>query len=93
MQGQRHNKMVNLVTTSQNLKLENEQQYNDLQESLFFDTGNKEEDDRKSFIQGLWLTVILGFCFTLLQIYEYQHASFSFSDHIYGSVFYMSLPP
>ena len=31
------------------------------------------EDDRKSFIQGLWLTVILGFCFTLLQIYEYQH--------------------
>ena len=48
------------------------------------------EDDRKGFIQGLWLTVILGFCFTLLQIYEYQHASFSFSDHIYGSVFYMA---
>ena len=40
--------------------------------------------------KGLWLTVILGFCFTLLQIYEYQHASFSFSDHIYGSVFYMA---
>ena len=48
------------------------------------------EDDRKSFIQGLTLTVILGFCFTLLQAYEYHHATFTFSDHIYGSVFYMA---
>jgi cytochrome c oxidase subunit 3 len=48
------------------------------------------EDDRKSFIQGLWLTVILGACFTALQIYEYQHASFNFSGHIYGATFYMA---
>ena len=48
------------------------------------------EDDRKSFIQGLILTVILGFSFTLLQIYEYSHAAFDFSGHIYGSVFYMA---
>ena len=48
------------------------------------------EDDRKSFINGLILTVILGACFTALQVYEYQHASFAFSDHIYGSVFYMA---
>ena len=45
------------------------------------------EDDRKGFIQGLVLTVILGVCFTALQAYEYHHATFAFSDHIYGSVF------
>ena len=28
--------------------------------------------------------------FTLLQIYEYQHASFDFSGHIYGATFYMA---
>ena len=48
------------------------------------------EDDRKGFIQGLWATVLLGFFFTLLQIYEYQHASFDFSGHIYGATFYMA---
>ena len=32
------------------------------------------EDERKGFIQGLTLTVILGFFFTLLQAYEYHHA-------------------
>ena len=48
------------------------------------------EDDRKSFINGLILTVILGVCFTALQAYEYHHATFAFSDHIYGSVFYMA---
>ena len=48
------------------------------------------EDDRKSFIQGLTLTVILGFFFTLLQAYEYHHATFNYSGHIYGAVFYMA---
>ena len=48
------------------------------------------EGDRKSFIQGLVLTVILGFCFSLLQAYEYHHATFDFSGNIYGSVFYMA---
>ena len=48
------------------------------------------EDDRKSFIQGLVLTVILGFSFSLLQVYEYQHATFDFAGNIYGSVFYMA---
>ncbi len=47
-------------------------------------------DDRKGFIQGLTLTVILGFFFTLLQAYEYHHATFNYSGHIYGAVFYMS---
>ena len=48
------------------------------------------EGDRKSFIQGLVLTVILGFSFSLLQVYEYHHATFDFSGNIYGSVFYMA---
>jgi cytochrome c oxidase subunit 3 len=48
------------------------------------------EGDRKGFINGLICTVALGAFFTLLQIYEYQHASFSFSGHIYGATFYMA---
>ena len=48
------------------------------------------EDDRKGFIQGLSLTVFLGACFTALQIYEYHHATFDFSGHIYGATFYMA---
>ena len=49
-----------------------------------------EEGDKKSFIQGLALTVFLGLCFSLLQAYEYQHAKFDFAGNIYGSVFYMA---
>mgnify|MGYP003327258522 CR=1 FL=1 len=48
------------------------------------------EDDRKGFIQGLTLTVILGFFFTLLQAYEYHHATFTIDGNIYGSTFYMA---
>ena len=48
------------------------------------------EGDRKGFIQGLTLTVVLGFFFTLLQSYEYHHATFNYSGHIYGAVFYMA---
>ena len=49
-----------------------------------------EEGDRESFVQGLAMTVVLGFSFSLLQIYEYHHASFDFSENIYGAVFYMA---
>ena len=49
-----------------------------------------EEGDKKGFVQGLAITVFLGFCFSLLQIYEYQHAKFDFAGNIYGSVFYMA---
>ena len=48
------------------------------------------EDDRKGFIQGLSWTVFLGVCFTALQAYEYDHATFEFSNHIYGATFYMA---
>ena len=47
-------------------------------------------DDRKGLKQALWLTVILGVLFTICQVYEYSHAAFSFSGHVYGSTFYMA---
>jgi cytochrome c oxidase subunit 3 len=47
-------------------------------------------NDRQGLKMGLWLTVILGALFTLLQAYEYSHAAFGFSGHIYGSTFYMA---
>nr|YP_009995407.1 cytochrome c oxidase subunit III [Ochthebius lividipennis]QNP09823.1 cytochrome c oxidase subunit 3 [Ochthebius lividipennis] len=40
--------------------------------------------------QGLLLTVILGIYFTMLQAYEYIEASFTISDAIYGSSFFMA---
>ena len=48
------------------------------------------EGDRKSFIQGLALTVGLGIIFTCFQVYEYAHAPFGFKDGIYSSTFYMA---
>ena len=48
------------------------------------------ENNRKGLIWGLTLTVILGVLFTALQAYEYSHAYFNFSGHIYGATFYMA---
>ena len=48
------------------------------------------ENDRKNFILGLGVTVLLGAAFTGLQIYEYDHATFGFKDGIYSSTFYMA---
>nr|ATL23290.1 cytochrome c oxidase subunit 3 [Sympiezomias velatus] len=48
------------------------------------------ENDYKQSIQGLSLTVILGFYFTLLQAYEYIEAPFTIADSIYGSTFFMT---
>lgn len=47
-------------------------------------------DDRKGLIGGLVLTIILGVLFTVFQAYEYGHAAFQFSGHIYGSTFFMA---
>jgi cytochrome c oxidase subunit III len=46
--------------------------------------------DRQGLKNGLWLTVILGVLFTVCQVYEYSHATFNFSGHIYGATFYMA---
>lgn len=48
------------------------------------------ENDRKSLKIGLWLTIILGALFTVLQIVEYSHAAFNFKGHIYGATFFMA---
>ncbi|MBR9826856.1 MAG: cytochrome c oxidase subunit 3 [Alphaproteobacteria bacterium] len=53
-----------------------------------------QHGDRKGAKLGLLLTVILGMCFTALQIYEYTHAHFGFSiadgGNLYGSTFFMA---
>jgi cytochrome c oxidase subunit 3 len=48
------------------------------------------ENDRKSLIRGLALTVALGALFTVCQVYEYGHAAFNFAGHIYGATFFMA---
>ncbi len=48
------------------------------------------QNDRKGLIWGLTLTVILGVIFTICQVYEYYHAAFAYSGHIYGATFFMA---
>lgn len=48
------------------------------------------ENDRKGLVQGLALAIILGMIFTVFQVYEYTHATFSFSGNIYGANFFMA---
>ncbi len=47
-------------------------------------------DDRKGLVWGLTLTVVLGMLFSALQAYEYGHAAFNYSGHIYGATFFMA---
>ena len=48
------------------------------------------ENNHTETIQGLTITVLLGFYFTLLQVIEYLEASFSISDSVYGSTFFVA---
>ena len=48
------------------------------------------EGDKDGLRKGLWCTIILGALFTLCQAYEYSHAAFTFSEHIYGATFFMA---
>ena len=48
------------------------------------------ENNRQGLIWGLSLTVLLGLVFSLLQAYEYGHAAFAYSGHIYGATFFMA---
>lgn len=43
----------------------------------------------KEAMDSLLITIILGIFFIILQGYEYYESAFSFSDGVYGSVFYM----
>lgn len=45
--------------------------------------------DRKTLKNATLLTVILGAVFLVCQGYEYHHATYAFSDGVYGSLFYM----
>ncbi len=47
-------------------------------------------DDRAGLKWGLLATVVLGALFTAVQAYEYSHAAFGFSGHIYGATFFMA---
>lgn len=48
------------------------------------------ENDRKGLVWGLSLTIALGVFFTFLQVIEYTHAGFSFSNSLYGATFFMA---
>nr|QXJ79762.1 cytochrome c oxidase subunit 3 [Suinzona borowieci] len=48
------------------------------------------ENNWNQTLQSLGLTVLLGMYFTILQAYEYMEATFTISDSIYGSSFYMA---
>jgi cytochrome c oxidase subunit 3 len=48
------------------------------------------ENDRKGLVNGLILTVFLGFIFSCFQAYEYHHATFTLDGNIYGATFYMA---
>jgi cytochrome c oxidase subunit 3 len=47
-------------------------------------------NDRRGLTWGLALTILLGLLFSAVQAYEYAHAPFNFSGHIYGATFYMA---
>jgi cytochrome c oxidase subunit 3 len=48
------------------------------------------ENDREGVKWGLICTIALGLLFTCVQAYEYMHASFNYSGHIYGATFFMA---
>jgi len=41
-------------------------------------------------IQGIYITIILGIYFSILQIIEYYELNFSIADSIYGSTFFLT---
>lgn len=45
--------------------------------------------NRRGFINGLFITILLAFIFILVQSYEYKVASLTISDGSYGSCFYL----
>nr|YP_004222610.1 cytochrome c oxidase subunit III [Notodoris gardineri]ABL09057.1 cytochrome c oxidase subunit III [Notodoris gardineri] len=49
-----------------------------------------EEGNHKSALQGLFLTLALGFYFLWLQYGEYSETAFSIADSVYGSTFFIA---
>nr|AQQ72795.1 cytochrome c oxidase subunit 3 [Microthoracius praelongiceps] len=48
------------------------------------------ENNKPQTILGLFITMILGAMFLTIQIVEYYNSSFSISDSVFGSVFFVS---
>lgn len=48
------------------------------------------EGNKTQTLQSLLLTIILGIYFSILQSYEYIEASFTISDSVYGSIFFLA---
>nr|AXS66380.1 cytochrome c oxidase subunit 3 [Curculionoidea sp. 7 KM-2017] len=48
------------------------------------------ENNFNQALQSLVITVLLGFYFSLLQLFEYIQAPFTISDSIYGATFFMT---
>nr|SSD62305.1 cytochrome c oxidase subunit III [Battus belus] len=48
------------------------------------------ENNFSQMTQGLFITIMLGIYFSILQAYEYFEASFSIADSIYGTTFFMA---
>ena len=48
------------------------------------------ENNREGLKWGLICTIVLGALFTCVQAYEYSHATFNYSGHIYGATFFMA---
>nr|YP_010390378.1 cytochrome c oxidase subunit III [Pulex irritans]UPV72700.1 cytochrome c oxidase subunit III [Pulex irritans] len=48
------------------------------------------EKNHSESVKSLFLTIILGIYFSILQGYEYYEAPFTISDSIYGSIFFMA---
>nr|ANZ03377.1 cytochrome c oxidase subunit III [Pleuropoma jana] len=46
--------------------------------------------DRYGILYSLFITIILGVYFTVLQLDEYVEASFGINDNVYGSTFFVS---
>nr|YP_010947389.1 cytochrome c oxidase subunit III [Prismosticta regalis]WGO62413.1 cytochrome c oxidase subunit III [Prismosticta regalis] len=48
------------------------------------------ENNYSQTMQSLFITIMLGMYFTILQAYEYIEAPFNIADSIYGSTFFMA---
>nr|QTZ20407.1 cytochrome c oxidase subunit 3 [Spodoptera ochrea] len=48
------------------------------------------ENNSSQMTQGLFITIMLGIYFTILQAYEYIEAPFTIADSVYGSTFFMA---
>jgi len=48
------------------------------------------EDNKKTVSLALWLTIVLGFIFLILQVEEYSTSIFSISDRVYGRIFFLA---